>query len=89
MQKLEVDDTNGAITFTINHEVPLLRRQYNVWTVSGYKVGFVGFTFANTLPTNTVENHVGVFGTNSTIAGKVGVNSSSKWYQENISIRFN
>lgn len=46
-------------------------------------------TYANTLPTNTVENHVGVFGTNSTTAGKVGVNSSSKWYQENISIRFN
>ena len=44
--------------------------------------------YSKTIASNTVSNHRGRFGTNSTNAKQVTVNSHDPWYAENISINF-
>ena len=71
---------NGAKNF--NTGAYLRNGQFSdayIYSSSGY---------SQTLASNTVSNRRGRFGTNSTNAQKVTVNSYTPWYAENVSVNF-
>jgi hypothetical protein len=80
---------------SFNRQITLCNDTANFYTGAYLKNGqfsdayiYSSSGYSKTIASNTLSNRRGAFGTNSTTAQKVTVNSSTPWYAENISISF-